>query len=241
MGIINYIRLFADRIFLISLKNTFFFTIGGVVFITLSGLIMALLIQQITKGKIILRVAYFIPVVISEITFGLLWKWMLMPDFGLWNGLLKGIGIGKLFYPLLGSTNTALVTLLGVFVMKWAGLTMVIYLANIQSISEEIYEAAVVEGAGTLQVLFFITLPLLRTATFINLLLTFVWSFRVFDLIYVMTLGAPGYSTYVITLHMYNLAFKFFKMGYACSLSFFIFVIMITISIIYIKVTKTER
>lgn len=233
VGIQNYTRLLTDVVFFRALTNTSLYTAGAVVFQTSIGLLLALLISALSKGRIFFRTAYFVPVVMSLVVVGLIWSWFLAPHFGLIFKWLTSLGLPT--RPWLGDPETALITVLVVHVWKWAGWSMVIYLAGIQSIPADLYEAARVEGANSLQVFWHITLPLLATATVINVVAITIGSFQVFDLIYVMTEGGPGYSSEVMATYIYEKGFRSYSMGYASVLSCALFLVIMVVSSINVR------
>ena len=233
VGIQNYVRLLGDEVFLRAIINTSLYTAGAIVFQASLGLLLALLISRISKGRLFFRTAYFVPVVMSSVIVGLLWSWFLAPHFGPIFKLFALLGLPDQIW--LGNPDTALLTVLAVHVWKWSGWSMVIYLAGLQTIPLDLYEAARVEGATSLQIFWKITLPLLATATVINVASICIGSFQVFDLIFVMTQGGPGYSSEVMATFIYQKGFGALSMGYASAASCVLFLLILVASFFYVR------
>ena len=165
---------------------------------------------------------------------GILWRFIYMPDFGIINPFLEKIGLGSLTRPWLSDKNAALPAIMWVSIWKWVGFTMVIYLASIQGISPEYYDAAKIDGANRFQLFWHITVPLVKTATQINILLTMIGGLRVFDLVYVMTEGGPGHATEVVALYVYKTGFTFYRMGEGCAIAVLLFILIMIPSVFYV-------
>jgi ABC-type sugar transport system permease subunit len=239
VGLGNYKSIFfRSDPFYNAMKNTLLFTIGAAVIQTAVGLILAVLVSQIVFFRTVYRTVYFTPVVMSIVAVSFIWTWMYNPIFGLINGIIRGMGLERFALAWLGNYKTALGAILAAAVWKWAGFTMVVYLAGIQNIPEELYEAASLEGAGRLRQFFLITFPLLLPQTFINVLLTTIGSLKVFDWVFIMTAGGPGRATEVLPYIIYSDAFRFHRIGFAAAEASVLFVIIIALSFIIIKVFR---
>lgn len=237
-GIKNYVYALSDNIFLLSLKNTLIFT--GVVSIlkAVIGLLLAVALAQIIRGRIFYRAVFYLPVTIPLVMVGILWKLMYMPYGGLINGVLEKIGLQVLAQNWLGSIKTALFSIMVTDCWKWIGFNMVIYLAALQEISPDYYDAANIDGANKFQTFRYITIPLLGRATHINILLNMIGGLRVFDLVYVMTEGGPGYATSVMATYIYKTGFSFYRGGYGCALATLLLLLIGTGVVMYIKKTR---
>lgn len=221
IGLYNYQRLFSDYHFTNSVKNTFYFTLGSVPLAMLLGLGMAFLVNQKIRGVNLYRTAYFVPVVTSVIAVGIVWEWMFSAYFGPVNTLLGWFGINGPDW--LHNTRWAMPAVIIVSAWQRAGYNMVLYLAGLQGIPRELYEAASIDGANSFQRATKITWPLLTPTTFFVLIISFIASFQVFGLIYVMTNGGPGTATAVYIYYLYQNAFQFFRMGYAQAMAWLLF------------------
>ena len=239
VGLGNYRNIFfRSKPFYNAMKNTLSFTIGAAVIQTAVGLVLAVLVSQILALRTIYRAIFFTPVVMSIVAVSFIWTWMYNPIFGIINGLLKGVGLGRLALVWLGDYKTALWAILVAAVWKWAGFTMVVYLAGIQNIPYELYEAASIEGAGRFRQFFVITFPLLLPQTFTNVLLTTIGSLKVFDWVFIMTAGGPGRATEVLPFVIYSDAFRFHRIGYAAAEASVLFIIIIVLSFFIIRLFK---
>ncbi len=224
VGLQNYIDQLQDPTFGNLLRNTLFITGGYIPLVMILSLAMALALNQKLRGSVVWRTAYFMPVVTSLVAIALVWRWVLQPDFGLVNYLLGLVGIEGPTW--LSSTRWAIPGLILMRVWWGAGFYMVIFLAGLQGIPREFYDAAKVDGANAWQRLRFVTLPLLSPTTFFVFIMASIWTLQIFDQVFIMTGGGPGEATEVFLLRIYNLAFRYFRMGDAAALSMILFVII---------------
>jgi len=220
VGLDNFVQIFHDKLIASALMNNIKFAIGTVVGKTVLSLLLALLLNQGIRGRGFYRTALFTPVVISMVVVGLLWSWIYNPQFGLLNDLLRLVGMENLILDWLGGTKVALWSLMVVEIWKWYGFHMVIFLAGLQTIPEELYEVARIDGASRLRRLASITLPLLQPTMLINVTLALMGALNVFDIPYVMTAGGPANSTMVMALHIYIRGFRYGKFGYGTAMSY---------------------
>lgn len=234
VGLQNFLQLVSDDTFLISLKNTIYFTIGTVPLTIILSLGMSLLINQKIKGQVIFRSIFFFPYVASLVAICVVWNLLFNPDMGPVNSLLAALGVKNL-PRWSASVQWALPTVIGLTVWKSAGYYMIVYLAALQGISRDLYEAAKVDGAGAIRRFFSITLPLLTPTTFFVSTMLIISSFKVFDTIYIMTGGGPGRATNVLVYYIYNTAFVKFKFGYASAVSMVLFVLVLIMTLLQFK------
>ena len=228
IGMQNYQNLFQDEVFLKVFKNTWVYTLTTVpIGVTLS-LFLAIALDKSDRGIRFFRGAYFIPVISSMVSIGVVWQWLYNPEFGLINDLLARIGIDGPMW--LTSDKTAMISLIIVSIWKNLGYNMLIFLAGLQSIERNYYEAAEIDGASWWQQFRSITVPLLTPTTFFVLVMAFIGSFQVFDLVMMMTQGGPGRATSVVVHYLYQNAFKFFKMGYASAMAYVLFAVILVVT-----------
>ena len=220
VGLQNYRRMFGDEIIGLAFLNNTKYAIGTVVGKIVVSLFLAVLLNGALRGRSFYRTTLFLPVVMSFVVVGILWTWLYNAQFGLVNSLFRGLGLDFLIADWLGDPKIALWSLMVVDVWKWYGFHMVIFLAGLQTIPNELYEAARIDGATRWQQFWRITLPLLQPVMVVNVTLAFMGAFNVFDVPYVMTEGGPTNSTMVMALHIYVQGFKFYKFGYAAALSY---------------------
>ncbi|WP_193607843.1 carbohydrate ABC transporter permease [Nocardioides lijunqiniae] len=227
VGTQNYEDMIHDERFVTSILNTIYFTGASVPLTMIIGLCLALLLNQPLRGRAIFRTAYYLPVVTPFVVSSLLWKWLYNGDYGLFNYyLVKGHIIDE---PLLWLSDKDLAMPAVVLMTVWSGVgfSMVIYLAGLQAIPHELYESAKLDGAGTLQRIRHVTIPLLRPTTLFLLVMGIIGSLQVFTQIFVMTSGGPVNKTTTMVYYMYQWAFKYYDMGYASTLAFALFAMLL--------------
>ena len=231
-GLTNYTNLFKDPFVKASIRNTIIYALLVVPSTTVLSMMIAALITSRKKNVWIgfVKSSLFIPVISSMVLVGNLWRIMYNPQEGLINQFLNLFGIASINW--LGTNDLALPSVGIVGVWKNVGYFMVIYIAAILDIPPELYEASRVDGASRIQQFRHITLPMLRHITFLVVTLGTIWSFQVFDLVYIMTGGGPGKATVTLVTTIYNAAFREYKMGYACAMAMLLFVIIVFISIL---------
>ncbi len=230
VGLANFERMQIDKRLHAALENTAFFSGLTVPLLVILGLMLAILLNQPRRGRALGRIAVFTPYVIMSTVVGVVWTWLLEKDFGIINVYLDQLGLEKV--PWLVSQDTAMYGIILTTVWWTVGYNTVLFLAGLQDIPQELYEAARIDGAGSLGVFRHITLPLLAPTTFVVLMLTIINSFQVFDQVYVMTSGGPGTSTLTLVQYVYTVAFQFRRMGYGASVASLLFAILIIFALI---------
>lgn len=235
VGFENYKTLVNDVNFKDSLIVTLIYSFVSVPVSLLIGILLATLLNQKIRGMNFFRTIFYIPSVVSGVAVAMLWLWIYDPDFGLINLFLSYVGIDGPNW--LTSSKTALLSL--IIMSFWSvGATMIIFLAGLQGISRSLYEAAEVDGAGSISKFINITLPMLTPAIFYNLILGIINSFQVFTQALVMTGGGPGNSTLFYVLYIYQNAFEFLKMGYASALGWVLFLIILVFILVLFKTSN---
>lgn len=230
IGMGNYLAALADPTVQQALRNTLTFILGYLPAVVAGGLGLALLLNRKLKGRTVFRAIYFVPVVTSWVAVSLVWKWLLNPQYGLINYGLSLLGItgpGWLFDP-----NWAMPGVILTTVWKDIGFVAVIYLAGLQDIPENIREAAALDGAGPWQVFRFVTVPLLAPTTFFVTTISLISSFQVFDQVFVMTGGGPVGATTTMVQLIYKNAFSYSAMGYASAISWILFALIFSVTVI---------
>jgi multiple sugar transport system permease protein len=237
VGFGNYAKILtSDSLFRLTLGNTLYYTLGSIPLTLLAGLGLALLINENLWTSGFFKGLYFAPVVTSEVAIGVVWSWILAPDRGLLNNLLNVFGIAGPAW--LYKSQWAMPAIIIVSVWHGAGYNMVLYLAGLKGIPSQYYDAARIDGADRRQQFVHITWPMLAPTTFFILIMSFIGSFQVFGLIYIMTSGGPGHATTVYIYYLYENAFHFFQMGYACSLAWLLFVVVALATMFQWKMRK---
>jgi multiple sugar transport system permease protein len=243
-GLENYRYLLTrDTVFQRALRNTFVFTICGVGTNTVLGLLGALLLNTRLRARVFWRTLFFLPIVTAPLALGMMWAVLLNKNYGLINNLLGLVGLPT--QPFLSSPKQALACIIGVAVYQYVGYYIIIYLAGLQGIPQEYYDAAAVDGANSWQSFRHITLPLLRPVLLFIAVTNTIGALQVFDIVFAATTGlagetsggGPANSTMVV-LHMYNTAFKFFRMGRATAMAVILFVIIFVITLIQLRLLR---
>lgn len=237
VGFSNYAKLFDDPLFWTALKNTFYYVIGaGPISVIISLLAAMLLNSKLVKLKAVFRMFYFIPVVTTLVAVAIIWRFIYHPKFGLLNYLLSFVGINPIDW--LGDPNWAMPAIMLMSVWKTFGYNMIIFIAGLQNIPDELYEAAVIEGSNAWQKFRNITLPLLTPTTIFVSIITMIGFFQLFAEPYIMTQGGPLNKTLSIVGYMYQEGFRWWNMGYSASLAFVLFIIIFIATIIQLRIQK---
>jgi multiple sugar transport system permease protein len=238
VGLQNYREVVQDEAFWNSIGRTLYFVVGSVPATMAIALGLALLLNARLRGLALFRTAYYLPVITPLVIAAIIWKWVYNADFGLANFYLQKLGI--IDEPLLWLANGSL-AMPAVIVMniwKGVGFNMVVYLAGLQAIPGEFYEAAEVDGAGPLQQFRRITFPLVAPTTFFLLIINTIGATKAFAEIFVMTNGGPpgpGGATTTVVYYIYQQAFKFYRMGYASALAYTLFLLLFAISFVQFR------
>ena len=236
IGVENYRTIFfADETARRALWNNILWTLGSVLIPTTIGLLLAVALDRKLRGRTAMRAIFYGPAILPLVAVGMIWAWMYNPQFGFINYVLKAIGLGFLARGWLSVFETALPATFITAVWGGVGFAMVIYLAALQAIPAEQYEAAKIDGANGRQLFFRITFPWLREANVIVFSLAVISSFKTFDLIYTMTYGGPGRITQVLGTWMYFNAFQYYHAGYGAALAWVIALITLVMAIPYIQ------
>lgn len=237
IGLKNYIEMFQDEYFQVSLLNNLLYTIVTVPGTIVVSLLLAVAVNTGIKGKSFFKTMFFFPTITSMVAVGIVWSMIVNPYTGPLNQFLKAVGIEN--PPMwLASSDTALFTVMFVAIWKQAGYYMVILLAGLQSIPKQLYEAAEIDGAGAVARFFKITLPMLSPTMFMVVILNIINSFQVFDLINIMTEGGPGRSTNVLVYRIYQEGFQQLRFGYASAMAYFLFLIVLIVTLIQFRGQK---
>ena len=242
VGLQNYIELFTqDDVLLTSLWNTFIFTVSCLVFQFIIGFALALFFNRnfrISKPvRGLLMMPWMIPITVTALIF----KFMFGTDVGIINYLLRAVGIISQSVDWLTNTKTAMGAV--IFANIWIGIpfNMILIATGLTTIPTELYESASIDGAGKLQSFLKITLPLLKPTIESVLILGFIYTFKVYDLVYVMTSGGPVNSTHMLSTYSYKLSFEMFKYSKGAAVANILFVVLLIISLLYLKYVYTEE
>ena len=230
IGFDNYVDLTTDRQFLKSLDFTARYTLLVTPPIFILGFMLASLVRHNIRGIGIFRTIFFMPVVIGLGVSSLLWVWLLNDQVGIINKFMLDIGLVTKPQLFMAKPDSAMAVVILSVVWKTVGFTMILLLAGLQGIPDELYESAEVDGAGYFQKLLYITLPLMRRTIALALILSVIGSVLSFDQFYIMTNGGPRNSTISIVYWIFNNSFTYFKMGYGAAMSIVLLVILVILS-----------
>jgi multiple sugar transport system permease protein len=241
VGLDNYVRLFSDPEVWRTLGVTVLFTIGSTIPLVVIALVMALLVHTGVRGQWFWRFVYFAPFLLPVATVVLIWQWLFSGDYGLLNAALTGIGlpeVGWLTDPAVGLWSVVLLT------VWWTiGFNFLLYLAALQAIPAQLYEAAEIDGAGGWRRLFGITLPLLNRTTGLVIVLQVLASLKLFDQAYILfrANGGPGGSATPILQYVYDTGFTDYRLGYASAISYVFFVLIVLIALLQARLSRRSE
>ena len=236
IGLANFRRLFRDRVFWQTLQNTIFYLIGVVPVLVIAPLAIAILVNQKLRGMHWFRAAFYTPVVISMVVAGIAWRW-LYAENGLLNQLIKNVFSVKEGIPWLTSPRFALFSVMAVTIWKGLGYYMVIYLAGLQSIPVDLYEAAAIDGSDGISKHWDITVPLMKPYLVLVAVISAISATKVFEEIYIMTQGGPRNSSKTIVYYLYEQAFQNLEISYACTIGLVLFLVILGLSILNLKLS----
>lgn len=236
VGAQNYLDLLGDERTMRAFGNTLYYIVGYLPIVYVGGLLLALALNARIAGRNLLRGVYFLPVVTSWIVVALVWRWLLNPSVGIINQVLAWFGIdGPGWWT---DPAWAMPSIILASAWKDLGFVMIILLAGLQAIPQELYEAATVDGAGWWRRLVSITLPMLSPSTFFVVVISLINGFQVFDQVYAMTGGGPAGATEVVVMRVYDLTFRYGAAGEASALSWMLFAVVLAITVLQIRGQK---
>ncbi len=233
IGLRNYVNMFTkEPNFWQSVKVTMLYAVTAVPLGILGAFLLALLLNQRIKGMGFFRTSFYIPTIVPAVASAVLWGWLLNPDYGLINAMLKVVGLPTSRF--LGEPDSALASL--VLMSLWGvGGGMVIYLAGLQGIPESFYEAAKIDGASSRQLFRYITVPLMTPTLFFGLVMGLIGAFQYFTEAFILTQGGPLFSTYFYSLMVYERAFRFTQMGMAAAMAWVLLVVVLVLTLLVFR------
>ncbi|WNR45929.1 carbohydrate ABC transporter permease [Paenibacillus roseipurpureus] len=240
IGLDNFVTFFHDDRAMNDVKNTVLFALGSAPLLNLFGFLYALLLDRQFKGKSIVRTIVYLPAVISPLIMGYIWYFILQPERGFLYHMLNQLHLVFLSGDWLGDSSSALKVLVLVNVWQYVGITMVVYLAGLQSIPKEIYEQGKIDGASYFASLRYITIPMLYPSIKINIVTNIIGSLSVFDVILALTDGGPGYSTESLSIYILRMLYGSFT-GYSTAVALILFAIIIIPVYVFLRVTKSKE
>jgi multiple sugar transport system permease protein len=240
VGLQNYKDLVHDEKFRHTVINTFYFAGAVIPLQMILGLGIALLLNMGLRGRVFLRTLYYLPCVTPFVVSAIVWKWFYNGDFGLFNFYFLKTGLIDEPISFLADKNLAMPSVIVMSVWGGIGFTMVVYLAGLQGIPEELYEAAKVDGAGPISRLRHITIPMLRPTTLFLAVVGIIFAFQQFTQIFVMTQGGPVDKTTTVLFYIYQSAFVYYDMGYASALAFALFLMLVVFTILQLRFYRSQ-
>lgn len=237
-GFSNYGTLFDDPTFVRSIWNTILYAVIQTPLQTLLGLGLALLVKEAIRGIGVFRTIYYMPVVISMVVASIIWRIAYAPDSGLINSILNVFNIPA--QPFLASTSQALVSVAGMIAWKWVGFSMIIFLAGLQGIPEDMYEAARMDGANKWEQFRHVTLPLLQRTMLFVVVINTINSFKLFTPILLITQGGPADSTTVLVYYIYKQAFHYYNLGTASAGAVILFGLVLTVLLVQFRLFQSD-
>lgn len=241
VGLSNYTDTIENIVFRKAFMNNITFMLTVVVCQTVISLGLAILLVKNSKGHVFLRALYFFPAILSAVSVGLIWSFIYDPTIGLLNTVLQGVGLESLTQNWIGGMRISLFSIAAVQVWAHAGQMMIVFIAGLHSIPEELYDAAKMDGGSRGQVFRKITWPLLAPSATIVIAYTTIQSFKAFDLIYTMTDGGPNNATEILTTYIYHLAFASYSFGKASAGSMIFLVLLSVLTILQFKALRADR
>ncbi len=230
IGLDNYAKMLRDPVFAKVMGNTLYYTAVSVPLNLVISLTFAVILNRKIRFLALFRTAYFLPVISASVAVSMIWLWLLDSNYGLLNTIIVELGGKSVAW--LGNTKTAMPAIIAVSVWKGMGWNMIIFLAALQDVPEELYDAARIDGANSAGMFRYVTLPMITPAIFFTTITGLIGSFQGFDLVYNMTNGGPARSTSVIGYYIWQQAFAYSKMGYGASLAYVSFAIILVVTLI---------
>ncbi|AAM25552.1 ABC-type sugar transport systems, permease components [Caldanaerobacter subterraneus subsp. tengcongensis MB4] len=240
VGLQNYITAFSDKVWWKAVYNGFYLAVLALIFMNSLALFLAILVNNDIRGASVYRVIFYIPPILSGIVVGYIWKWIYDPTYGILNAILEYLHLGFLKHAWLSDVKTALLSVAIASIWQGFGGSFIIFLAGLQGIPQELYEAAKVDGASAWEQFRWITLPLLSKTYTIVSILTILGAMQLLTLVLALTNGGPGFETEVPALRIYKEAFSSYRFGYATALSVILGLMLLIISLIQIKLRREE-
>lgn len=238
-GVANYAEAFRTPEFWWSLWHTIWFTILTTIPLVVLALVIALLADRVMHGRWFFRLVFFAPYVLPSSVLALIWVWLYTPDFGLYTSWVEKLGLTAPSW--LGDPNWAMISVAGATVWWTLGFNFVLYLAGLQDIPRDLYEAAAIDGASPWQQITRITVPLLGRTTTLVAVLQVIASLKIFDQIYLMTAGGPDFSTRPAIEYIYDIGFTNYRVGYASAVSMLLFVVILVVSLGWFIVVRRQE
>lgn len=240
VSVANYLQAFGDRIVWMSFRNNVVYTMGIILLGVFPGLILAVLLARKLAGRTAFQSIFFFPRLLTQVIVAIVWGWIFNPIFGLLNYSLRTVGLGFLAKGWLGDPQFALWAVIGAGAWTYFGFCMVIFLAGLQNTDPTLYDAARIDGANTFQTFFYVTIPQIRHVITMVVIYTVIDSFKVFDLVYILTQGGPGNSTQIMATYIYQKSFRENYFGYGASVAVLLTIFILVVSVLFLCYRERE-
>ncbi len=240
IGLGNYLSLLESSDFWQVMGRTAIFTVISVALTMVIGLAFALILNERFLGRGVFRTLLLVPWVIPAVVVGIAWEWIFNANYGVLNALLQNLGLIQEYRPWLGDPSTAMPAVIVAKVWKEVPFTALLFLAGLQTIPSDLYEASRIDGAGAWRSFLNITLPLLRPTILVVIVIETMWTFRVFDIIFVMTNGGPADTTNLAAFYTYLETFKYLHVGLGSALAYMVTAVIVAASVLYMRLVGTE-
>ncbi len=240
IGFQNYSRMFSDKLFLVSLKNTIIILFCSVFGLLILSFLVALMLNKVFIGNVLSKAVIFSPYVIAPIIIGVIWGYILNPGYGLLNSFFRGIGLESLAIEWIGGKTYTPFAVAIVFAWQLLGFHSTIFLSGLKAIPADIYQAAAIDGASGLQKTLFITIPMLKEVIIINVVLIITGVFKIYELIYQLTGGGPSHLSEVLVSYMYFTVFTSRRYGYGMSIAVVVLICSVIASFAYIRISSKK-
>jgi raffinose/stachyose/melibiose transport system permease protein len=247
IGLTNYQKAFGDATFWTSFRNNLSLILAMTIIPTIVGLFLAAFLFDYISKKFsagvtsFFRAGFYVPQVIPIVVAAIAWRWILQPDWGAVNTLFRAVGLGSLAHNWLGDPATAMPSIMAMMVWFQIGYPLVIFMAALQRVDPELYEAAALDGASWLQTFFYVTIHLIRPEIYVVVLTTMIAALKVFPPVWLMTRGGPGTATYVASYFSFRNFFEISNVGYGATIATILTVIIVLITIVYIRVQTQQQ
>ena len=233
--LVQYAKALTDPVVIRALWNTLIISFFSLICFMMIGFAFALFLNRHMRGRTILRVIAILPWTIPDVAVGLVWRWIYNPAYGALNDIVQKIGFSYSTIEWLSSPHLAMISIIIANVWRGYPFVMIILLAGLQSIPKEMYECASIDGAGWFRKTWSITIPGLRSPLIVSAILTFIWEFRRFALVSIMTNGGPGNSTEIMPTLIYKVYFRYFDFEFASAIAILLTILLTLVSIPYIR------
>ena len=235
VGFRNFVRLFQDELFLLSLWHNIVWVLLSIAIPVVLGLLLAVVLAGRRRSRLFYAGIYFLPQTIAAVIAAIVWRWIYDPNIGPLNQALEAVGLSALTQQWLANESLVLVSVNMMGSWTYVGFCVLIFMAGLQNINPSLYDAAMIDGANSVQRFFYVTIPLLRSTILFIIVFTIIGSMKFFDLIFVATKGGPNNASYVLGLYIYNLFLHQGRINYAATMSTVLTVIILLFSIILIR------